>query len=849
MARLLCMCILFWSLSVFSQEKTVVIHAINKPLSEVIPILEKQLNLKFSYIDATIVNKPVSLKITTKTTTQNIMTSLQQQTKLSFKIINNNFVTISEFSKTDEIPVCGYVLDENKKPLENIKVFFKATRTNINTDENGYFENDTVPYNSAILISAPGFRQKVLNSSSFLSSNCNHIHLSNSIETLDEVYIEEYITKGVTQNKKVVTIDLKNIEILPGLTEPDILQSIQLTPGVNSPFETASGLYVRGSPPNQNLILWNGIKTYHQGHFFGMLSAFNPYVVKEVNFSKSGVSARYGDRISGVIDIKTENEVIKEFSGGAGFNMINADAVIHTPIIKDKMSLQISGRRSYTDLLETFTYKQYADRVFQNTSIAETTELNDAKNDFFYADYNANLITQLSNFDKVEINTIYSKNDLNFKRNDAITSFGDDLITENEGYNINWSHIRNNQLTIQTSGYYTKYLLNYQFITEDSGNISEIESKKNSIKDFGAELKLNYDISDYRTILAGYQYSNNSIKYAFITTTPTYELTLDKDDRLINTHAAYMEYRYTTPQRFYLSAGLRFNNYSELNKSYFEPRVFIQKDLNNHWKINATGEYRSQAVSQIRESVVSDLTLENQIWTLATEDKFPVITSYQFTLGNSFRKNKWYIDLDIYYKQIENITSLTAGFINPIDNVYHSGESTIKGLDFFLKKQFKNYKTWISYSYIDTKNKFDNINNNESFPGNWNIEHTVKWSHFYEVNNFQFSLGWLWHTGKAYTNVLDIDQQGDLITLDFGDINGNNLPLYHRLDFSAIYDFKINSNPDLKYRLGFSVLNIYNRKNLLNREFKTTNSLNNQFVNSDIFALGITPNLSFRVFW
>ncbi len=850
MTRLLCAYIFIWSISVFSQEETQVVIIENKSLTEAISILEDRYDLKFSYIDALVRDKKVSLTINFDISKEDLIQKLQEKTSLKFELTGNNFITISNFNKKDTIPVCGYILDLESKPLKDIGIFYKATRSNATTNENGYFESTQIPYNSVILISAPGYRQRVLNSTSFLTGDCIKIYLTDAHEEiLDEVLIEEYLAKGITQNKKVVHIDLKDVEILPGRTEPDILQAVQLTPGINNPFETASGLFVRGSTPHQNLVLWNGIKTYQQGHFFGMLSAFNPYVAREVNFSKSGVSAKYGDRIAGIIDIKSENKIAERFTGGAGFNMINADAVIHTPIIRDKVSLQISGRRSYTDVLETFTYKKLSDRVFQNTKIAETVELNDANNDFFYTDYNANLIIQPSDDHTIAINTIYSKNDLDFRRSNTTESFNDELITENEGYNINWNYYYFKNLAINVNGYYTKYLLNYQFITRNLDAIVEIESKKNSVRDYGAELGLDYKLSTYQSISGGYQFSNNNIRYAFVTTTPSYELILDEDDRFLNTHAAYAEYKFENPKNFYISAGLRFNHYADLDKSYAEPRVFVQKHITKDWEINTSGEFRSQATSQIQESVVSDLSLENQVWTLANNDQFPIITSYQFTLGSSFKKNRWYLDIDSYYKQIDDITTLTAGFINPIDNEYRTGKSRVFGIDLFLKKRFKKYKTWVSYSYINTRNKFNDINNNESFPGNWNIEHTVKWSQFYKINNFQFSLGWLWHTGKAFTNISGVDEDGNIVIIELGGINSNNLPVYHRLDFSAIYDFKIGYNPNIKYRIGFSVLNLYDRKNLLNKEFRTTNSLNNQFINSDIFSLEITPNISFRVFW
>ncbi len=850
MIRLLCVCLFLWSISVFSQERTAPIVFKNTALSQVLPVVEKHYDIKFSYLDALIDDKNISITILSKQSKEEILQILQQKTSLKFEFTGNNYVTITSFKKKDIISVCGYVLDESQKPIKDIRIFLKATRTNLTTNENGYFENLNVPYNSAILISAPGFRQRVLNSKSFLDEECSKIYLINvKEEVLDEVLIEEYLAKGITQNKKIIHVNLKDIEVLPGRTEPDILQSIQLTPGVNNPNETATGLFVRGSTPHQNLILWNGIKTYNQGHLFGLLSAFNPYVAKEVDFSKSGVSARYGDRIAGVIDIKSEQEIAKSITGGAGLNMINADAVIHTPIIKDKVSLQLSGRRSYTDVLETFTYKKFSDRVFQNTKIAETSPLINEDNDFFFADYNANILIHPSETQKIEINTIYSKNDLNFKRSDDVDSFSDDLVTENEGYNIKWKSKYADYISLDISGYYTKYRLNYEFQTNNLGVFTEIESKDNIVTDYGAELHLNYKFSDYQNLSTGYQYSNNNTKYAFVTTTPSYELILDEDDSFLNTHSFYSEYKFENPKNFYISLGLRLNHYTELNQSFIEPRIFIQKYVNQNWEINTSAEYRSQASSQIQESVISDLTLENEVWTLANDDVFPIISSYQFTLGSSFKKNKWYLDIDTYYKKINDITSLTAGFINPTSNTYQNGESSVIGLDFFLKKRWRKYKTWISYSYINTRNKFENINDDKFFPGNWNIEHTVKWSHFYKLKNFQFSLGWLWHTGKAFTNATGLDSAGQIVVIEFDEINGNTLPIYHRLDFSAIYDFKVGTRSNTKYRLGFSILNLYDRKNILNREFRTTNSLNNQLINSDIFSLGITPNISFRVFW
>lgn len=152
------------------------------------------------------------------------------------------------------------------------------------------------------------------------------------------------------------------------MIEPDVLQTIQALPGVQSVDERVSNLNIRGGTHDQNLILWDGIKMYQSGHFFGLISAFNPYLTESVVVSKNGTSARYGDGISSIIDMRSSNTIDKAFSGGTGFNLINADVFSKIPL-SDKTELLVSARRSVTDLIITPTYDQYFKRIFQDTDI------------------------------------------------------------------------------------------------------------------------------------------------------------------------------------------------------------------------------------------------------------------------------------------------------------------------------------------------------------------------------------------------------------------------------------------------------------------------------------------------
>ena len=214
------------------------------------------------------------------------------------------------------------------------------------------------------------------------------------IQFLDNILITGYLTKGIQKNKDATfTIKPKKLEILPGLIEADILESIQLLPGIVSLNETATGFTVRGGSLDQNRIIWDGINMYHKGHLFGMLSAFNPNSTSDVIFHNKGTHSRFGERVSSVIDISSMNSITDKFVVGIGVNGINVDAYLEAPIIEDKLSLQVALRRSYTELFQSPSFNKIAKKVFQNTKIDNIENTN---NKFNFLDYNIKLNFKLN---------------------------------------------------------------------------------------------------------------------------------------------------------------------------------------------------------------------------------------------------------------------------------------------------------------------------------------------------------------------------------------------------------------------------------------------------------------------
>lgn len=838
--------VLAWSLPiwVFSQHASEYAGD-TVSLKLILEDMEDQYDVRFSYVDEAVAISVPDFRVSDSRGLDRSLQILEVVSGLRAEQVNQNYIVIRPFEPSDEVSVCGRVVDDQGKPMFGLLVKSDLGKGTI-TDAQGAFSL-TAAYGDVLNFQHVGYQTKRRMVGNLMDTACVVLAMKEAVSFLEALTIREFLTVGISKYQNQVSITPKELVILPGLIEPDVLQGIQQTPGVVSPYETASGLHVRGGSPDQNLVLWNGIKTYNQGHFFGMLSAFNPYITEEVKFIKNGTSAKYGGRVSSVVDIRTSEEVADDFSGGAGFNMLYGDAFVQAPVVEDQLSVMVSGRRSYTDLVETPTYNQYAKRVFQNTKINDSgPETNHVENDFYFSDFNTSVIFQPNVSNRIITNTLYYKNDLDFStENDSSQTYQDKLLTQNEGYSIKWLY-QTDRLQITNTAYYANYLLNYQFISSENDTTSTA-SKKNLINDVGYNFDVGLPLSERYSLKAGYQLSYNRSRYAFEDFGPGYSIVLDQDDQEMLTHSAYAEVE-VTGKRLESSLGFRGNYYAGLRKFYVEPRLYAQYRLTNPLYVNASAEYKTQVISQIKESVVSDLSLENQVWKLASSDRFPVIDSYQYTTGFGYSQNDWDIDLEGYWKSINGVTSLTFGFLNPVDDDYRQGRSEVYGLDFFVKKQVERYKSWVSYSYIHTRNTFKGLNDGQPFPGNWNIEHQVNWSHFYQVGDFHFSLGWIWHTGKSYTDVREESGAEGPVVVGFDELNGENLPVYHRLDFSAVYNFRLR-NERVRYRIGLSVLNAYNRRNLLNREFRTTPSLENELIDTRIYSLGITPNLVFRMFW
>ena len=836
------------TLTLFSQS--IVENNDGIALKEYLIKVEDHFDVRFSYLEKLIQDQQVSDQSLDRNTLDELLTSLQIESHLKFERLDSNYIVVRPFDASDVLSICGHVVDENKASLSDAHIQVKGRNIATVSDSSGFFQFNMVPYDGSVTIRYLGYELTNLPVETFLVSGCVDIQLTPSVNDLGEFVVTDYAIPGVAKVQNKLVFNPEQLKLLPGWIEPDIMQAIQLSPGVNSPYESAANLYIRGSTPDQNLVLWNGIKTYNQSHFFGALSAFNPYIPQKVEFIKNGVEPSYGDRVAGVISIDTNDEISDDFHGTAGVNMLHGDVYIEKPVIEDKLSIGISARRSYSDLLETPTYQRFADRVFQNTKVLldDPSIQEVSTNEYFFHDLSGSILFKPNEDQYLRFNTLLTANELDFRSTSQGVNYQDFLKTGSDGFNIQWAKKLDGENQLSLEGYLINYGLYYEFMSNESGETA-LSQKQNSVNEKGLKTRYDWKINDRNSTSLGYEFSSNQIKYAFNQETSSYALVLDHDNRELNMHTFFAQHRMNL-DGVLLRMGARLNYLDTWQKVYVEPRISAQYSKIKNVNLGGTFEYRTQTVSQIKESVVSDLSLENQVWTLSSPNGFPIITSNKISANVTYENAGWLFEMEGYTKTLDDITSLTFGFLNPdpSDNVYRVGSSDIRGIDLFLQKRTDRYSGLLSYSLINTENEFEGFNDQQRFPGNWNIRHTIKWTHFYKWRSFDFSLGWIWHSGKVFTDASAVNEDGEDFTIEFDRINRSTLPRYHRLDLSTAYRWN-NSNGNVQYKLGLSLLNLYARNNLINRELRLTPSLDFDLLETEFYGLKLTPNIVFRILW
>ncbi len=767
----------------------------------------------------------------------------------------------------EKYTISGVIKD--KSSLETVigaNVLITSISKGVVSNEYGYYSLTLPKGNYQLIISFLGY--KTINKNIDLNSNQKiDFLLEEDATNLDEVVIKENSSVTNLRSPEIGTykIPIKIIQEMPVVFgEVDILKSIQMLPGVSNGGEGASGFNVRGGAVDQNLILLDEAIIYNSSHLFGFFSVFNADAVKEIKLYKGGIPARFGGRVSSVLDIRQKDGNKNKFHFNGGIGTISSRLLLEGPLDKNnKSSFLIAGRGSYAHLFLKIANEPNSAYFYDlNTKISY--ELNEDNSLFLSGYFGRDVFSMADNFNNSYGNTIF---------------------------NLRWNHLFSDKLFSNLSIIYSDY--NYTLNIESVGFdwISHIEN-----------YNFKYDMTYYLSERVKIFFGLNELYYTFYP--GKIESTEEKigvndselDQKFALESAIYIDVEQEITDRLVLQYGLRFSNFNRMgsqpvqlyendqpvvfneeigiyesakpiseevyNKhesikkfNNLEPRFSFSYLLKNNASIKAGYNRMAQYIHLI-SNTNSPTPLD--VWAPSGKYIDPqILDQFSFGYFKNIKNNKYSFETEVFYKQTENRLDYIDGANlianNTIETVLLPGSLQSYGFEFLLKKNYGKLTGWVAYTLSKAEQQVKGrtpvetgINNGNWYNASYDKLHDLSIIGQYELNRqFNFGLSFIYQTGRATTYPTGYYVYDDINIPVYSNRNEDNLPAYHHLDISATYIPKKNLNRKWQSSWIFGVYNVYARKNAASISFtQNEETLNNEAVKLSIF--GIVPSVTYN---
>ena len=723
------------------------------------------------------------------------------------------------------ITVSGYITDENGETLIGSTVYHSKSGRGIQANTYGFY-SITLPKDLTILTySMVGFEAQTIELTLFQDTSLN-IQLKPIIFQAVEIRANR---RPSEQNISTVSLPIEQIKNIPAIGgEVDIIKALGMTPGVSNGTEGSAGLYVRGGTPDQNLILLDEAVVYNPNHLFGFVSVFNPDAVKNVDLIKGGFPARYGGRLSSVLDITMREGNFKKKKTDIGIGLLASRITLERPLIPNRLSIIFSARSSYLGVILLPFWLNY------KLSSKDAKYMN-----YFMYDANCKLNYKIDSKSQVFLSIYHGKDFLNSF--DRLKDFSEDKIK------LNWGNttatLRYNKEVTQK--FFWKNMLlftRFHYNTNIFNNLISIQ-KKYEINSFSG-------LNDY-TLRSAFDYIPNTRHYIRggieITShqfTPQYNYNLSNDTSIQNRSnrdefqafesALYGEDEWQITNKLKAHVGLRFNQYRLVGKKYYsvEPRATLLYSIGAALTLKA-------AYSRMRQNVYlltnNGIGFQNDIWVPST-DKISPQQSEQYAVGISKYISEQDIEIsaEVYTKSMKNLIDYKEGanIIVNLENwqaaVEQNGVGWSRGLEVFLHKKSGRMNGFVSYTLAKTERQFENINFGEKYAFRYDSRHNFAATANYQVNKkWNISGTWVFKSGEPITlptSVIDAATLGrDIFSAPELPIyfrrNSYRLPAYHRADIG--FNKKTLTKKGFVKTWNFGIYNLYNRRNILYVEIVT----------------------------
>ncbi|WP_299012330.1 TonB-dependent receptor [uncultured Polaribacter sp.] len=780
------------------------------------------------------------------------------------------FISFLGFSQ-ENVTLSGTIYDDaNNETLIGVSVYFPELNSGTTTNQYGFY-SITVPKGKyKILISYLGFTT-IAEEIELVEKTTKSFKLKESTESLDEIVIESNVenlnikTPQMSVNR-LTSASIKKIPVVLG--EADVIKSLILLPGVTSAGEGASGFNVRGGAADQNLILLDEAIVFNSSHLFGFFSVFNPDVIKDVKLYKGGIPAKYGGRLSSVLDIYQKEGNSKEFKATGGIGLISSRLLIEGPIKEEKISFLIGGRSSYAHLF---------------------LPLADIDNTAYFYDLNTKINYRIDDKNNLFFSGYFGKDV--FGINDSfVNTYG------NQVANLRWNHLFSDKIFSNLSLIYSDYfyglILDFVGFEWDSG-ITNYNVKYDINHFVNNDLELSYGINNIYS-----QFNPGEIS-------PNRPDSTIENTQLIqkfsNEFAAYIDAEHTISDKLRLQYGLRFSNfirlgqdelnvyendeavvYNDITRTYasanrleeetltfdrrdvitsfnnFEPRFALSYLINDDSSLKVSYNRMAQYL-HLLTNTASPTPLD--IWAPSGKYIKPQLLD-QFAIGyfKTMENGMFTIETEAFYKDIQNRIDYINGADlvanDAIETVILNGQARAYGLEVLFKKNKGDFTGWLAYtlsrSEQQTPGRTPNepgINAGEWYSTPFDKTHDVSLNTSYSLNKkWTFNANLTYQTGQPtnYPVALYEGVEGiEAPLFDSDRRNADRLPAFHRLDVSAILTPTKNKNRKWQGEWVFGIYNIYNRQNAASIVFRQNEETRrSEAVQTSIF--GIVPSVTYN---
>jgi hypothetical protein len=775
-----------------------------------------------------------------------------------------SFINFSQKNST----LSGTIYDDyNNETLIGVSIYFPELNSGTTSNEYGFYSITVPKGNHTIQISYLGY-STLLETIELLEKTSKNFNLKVASESLNEIIIESNIEKLnlKTPQMSVNNLTSSTIKQIPVvLGEADIIKSLILLPGVTSAGEGASGFNVRGGAADQNLILLDEAIVFNSSHLFGFFSVFNPDVIKNVKLYKGGIPAKYGGRLSSVLDIYQKEGNSKDFNVTGGIGLISSRLLIEGPLEKEKSSFLIGGRSSYAHLFLP---------LFDNDNKA-----------YFY-DLNSKINYRFNDSNNVFLSTYFGKDVFGVSDN-FVNNYGNTVV------NLRWNHLFTDKLFSNLSLIYSDYfyglILDFVGFEWDSG-ITNFNLKYDFNHYVSEKIKLNYGINNIYIKFNPGKIEPNREDSGIIA-----EKLIDK---YANEFAAYIDAEHKINDDFRLQYGVRFSNFTrlgqdELNtyangeaviynaefKKYesaeatgienfkrsdvisnfynFEPRISMSYTLDDNTSVKASYNRMVQYL-HLLSNTASPTPLD--VWAPSGKYIKPQLLD-QYAVGyfKSFKDGKYTIEAETFYKDIQNridyINGANLVANNEIETIILNGKARAYGLEILLKKNEGNFQGWVAYTLSRSEQLTagrsaiePGINNGEWYSTPFDKTHDFSINASYKLNEkWKFNSNFVYQTGQpANYPVGQYEVQGLNVPIyDNNRRNADRLPAYHRLDIAATLTPEKNKDRRWQGEWVFGIYNLYARENAASLAFRQNQeTFRNEAIQTSIF--GIVPSVTYN---